>query len=151
MSYDDYHMLAIYLAKIIEVHRRLIAYIFVVRELGGSVGEGVREYDLLDVVIKFFRMFKLVLHNKALRVKVQDVLGVAPNKMSNSRWKRLGIRSLVLESLDHLRITGVALTMCTNAWRTLDALGIGDYLKTKSVQIQGYGYKSVALSKILLA
>ncbi|KAL2543188.1 ATP-dependent DNA helicase [Abeliophyllum distichum] len=54
-----------------------------------------------------------------------------PNKMPNSRWKRLGIRSLVLESSDHLRITGFALTMCTNAWRILDALGIEDLSQDK--------------------
>ncbi|CAA3020826.1 zeaxanthin epoxidase, chloroplastic-like [Olea europaea subsp. europaea] len=51
---------------------------------------------------------------------------------------RLGIRSLVLESSDSLRITGFALTMWTNAWRALDALGIGEYLRTKSVQIHGF-------------
>ncbi|KAL2468212.1 FAD/NAD(P)-binding oxidoreductase family protein [Forsythia ovata] len=51
---------------------------------------------------------------------------------------RLGIRSLVLESSDRLRITGFALTMWTNAWRALDALGIGEYLRTKSVQIHGF-------------
>ncbi|KAL2527980.1 FAD/NAD(P)-binding oxidoreductase family protein [Forsythia ovata] len=63
---------------------------------------------------------------------------------------KLGIQSLVLESLDHLRITGVALTMCTNAWKTLDALGIGDYLKTKSVQIHGFKpdlFKEIPRSK----
>ncbi|PSS31226.1 FAD-dependent urate hydroxylase [Actinidia chinensis var. chinensis] len=42
---------------------------------------------------------------------------------------RLGIRSLVLESSDKLRITGFALTLWTNAWRALDALGIGDSLR----------------------
>ncbi|KAL2558853.1 Zeaxanthin epoxidase [Forsythia ovata] len=83
-------------------------------------------------------------------VQVQDVLGVGHLIKCQIHDGR-GIRSLVLESLDHLRITGVALTMCTNAWRTLDALGIGDYLKTKSVQIHGYGYKSIALSRIRLA
>ncbi|XP_073047177.1 monooxygenase 2-like isoform X2 [Primulina eburnea] len=51
---------------------------------------------------------------------------------------RLGIRSLVLESSENLRITGFALTMWTNAWRALDALGIGDLLRKSSVQIQGY-------------
>ncbi|CAI9763822.1 unnamed protein product [Fraxinus pennsylvanica] len=51
---------------------------------------------------------------------------------------RLGIRSLVLESSDSLRISGFALTMWSNAWRALDALGIGEYLRTKSVQIHGF-------------
>ncbi|KAL2492251.1 FAD/NAD(P)-binding oxidoreductase family protein [Abeliophyllum distichum] len=73
--------------------------------------------QLLDVVIKFFRMFKL------------------------------GIKSLVLESSDHLRITGFALIMCTNACRILDALGIGDYLKTKSVQIHGGNSESKCVKR----
>ncbi|KAK4434650.1 Monooxygenase 2 [Sesamum alatum] len=51
---------------------------------------------------------------------------------------RLGIRTLVLESSDGLRITGFALTMWTNAWRALDALGIGDSLRAKSLQMQGF-------------
>lgn len=42
---------------------------------------------------------------------------------------RLGIRSLVLESAESLRITGFALTVWTNAWRALDAVGIGDSLR----------------------
>ncbi|KAK4387431.1 Monooxygenase 2 [Sesamum angolense] len=50
---------------------------------------------------------------------------------------RLGIRSMVLESSDGLRITGFALTMWTNAWRALDALGIGDSLRARSLRMQG--------------
>ncbi|XVF67959.1 hypothetical protein PTKIN_Ptkin10aG0164000 [Pterospermum kingtungense] len=42
---------------------------------------------------------------------------------------RLGIRSLVLESSDHLRITGFAFTTWKNAWKALDAIGIGESLR----------------------
>lgn len=49
-----------------------------------------------------------------------------------------------MESSDGLRITGFALTMWTNAWRALDAVGIGDSLRAKSVQIQGYVSLSIA-------
>ncbi|XP_021753040.1 uncharacterized protein LOC110718509 [Chenopodium quinoa] len=42
---------------------------------------------------------------------------------------RLGIKSLVLESSDTLRAAGIAFTTWTNAWRALDALGIGDSLR----------------------
>ncbi|KAE9445484.1 hypothetical protein C3L33_22617, partial [Rhododendron williamsianum] len=42
---------------------------------------------------------------------------------------RLGLRSLVLESSENLRITGFAITLMTNAWRALDALGIGNSLR----------------------
>ncbi|KAK4757180.1 hypothetical protein SAY87_007307 [Trapa incisa] len=42
---------------------------------------------------------------------------------------RLGIRSLVLESSDKLRTTGFAFSTWPNAWRALDAVGIGDSLR----------------------
>lgn len=42
---------------------------------------------------------------------------------------RLGLRSLVLESSESLRISGFALALWTNAWRALDALGIGNSLR----------------------
>ncbi|KAG4153168.1 hypothetical protein ERO13_D04G167950v2 [Gossypium hirsutum] len=42
---------------------------------------------------------------------------------------RLGIRSLVLESSDKLRITGFAFTTWSNAWKALDAIGIGESLR----------------------
>ncbi|KAG5542914.1 hypothetical protein RHGRI_015863 [Rhododendron griersonianum] len=42
---------------------------------------------------------------------------------------RLGLRSLVLESSESLRIAGFALTLWTNAWRALDAVGIDNSLR----------------------
>ncbi|XP_039039207.1 monooxygenase 2-like [Hibiscus syriacus] len=42
---------------------------------------------------------------------------------------RLGIRSLVLESSDKLRITGFAFTTWNNAWKALDVLCIGESLR----------------------
>ncbi|KAK6115289.1 hypothetical protein DH2020_007558 [Rehmannia glutinosa] len=51
---------------------------------------------------------------------------------------RLGVRSLVLESSDSLRLTGYALTLWPNGWRALDAVGVGDNLREKSVRIIGY-------------
>ncbi|KAI4297785.1 hypothetical protein L6164_037652 [Bauhinia variegata] len=50
---------------------------------------------------------------------------------------RLGIPSLVLESSDTLRVTGFALTIWTNAWKALDAVGVGDILRQQHVQIHG--------------
>ncbi|KAK3016588.1 LOW QUALITY PROTEIN: hypothetical protein RJ639_005861, partial [Escallonia herrerae] len=50
---------------------------------------------------------------------------------------RLGLRSLVLESSDSSRTTGFALTLWTNAWRALDAVGIGDSLRQRSVKLRG--------------
>ncbi|KAK3009218.1 hypothetical protein RJ639_013261 [Escallonia herrerae] len=50
---------------------------------------------------------------------------------------RLGVRSLVLESSDSLRITGFAFMTWTNAWKALDALGICDSLRQQHQQLQG--------------
>ncbi|WVY96185.1 hypothetical protein V8G54_028336, partial [Vigna mungo] len=49
---------------------------------------------------------------------------------------RLGVRSLVLEYSDSLRVTGFALTTWTNAWKALDALGVGDILRHQHLQLQ---------------
>nr|XP_009628629.1 monooxygenase 3-like [Nicotiana tomentosiformis] len=51
---------------------------------------------------------------------------------------RLGLRSLVLESSDSLRTTGFALALWTNAWRALDALGVGDTLRQHSLQFSRF-------------
>ncbi|XP_010028754.2 monooxygenase 2 [Eucalyptus grandis] len=50
---------------------------------------------------------------------------------------RLGIRSLVLESSDGLRTMGFSLTTWTNAWRALDAVGIGEPLRRQYSQLFG--------------
>ncbi|KAL5856133.1 hypothetical protein ACOSQ3_005967 [Xanthoceras sorbifolium] len=49
---------------------------------------------------------------------------------------RLGIRSLVLESSESLRVTGFAFTTWSNAWRALDAIGIGDSLRQQHQLIE---------------
>jgi hypothetical protein len=51
---------------------------------------------------------------------------------------RLGIRSLVLESSDGLRITGFAFATWTNAWKALDAVGLGDSLRANHQRLYGY-------------
>ncbi|KAE8008787.1 hypothetical protein FH972_005263 [Carpinus fangiana] len=50
---------------------------------------------------------------------------------------RLGIRSIVLEASDNLRSAGHGLMTFTNAWRALDALGIGDLLRQHHKKLQG--------------
>ncbi|CAN6321416.1 unnamed protein product [Urochloa humidicola] len=42
---------------------------------------------------------------------------------------RKGVRSLVLESSPTLRASGFAFTTWTNAFRALDALGVGDKIR----------------------
>ncbi|XP_074590871.1 monooxygenase 2-like [Curcuma longa] len=49
---------------------------------------------------------------------------------------RKGLGSLVLESSDTLRAAGFALNVWTNAWRALDALGVGDSLRRRHLRLQ---------------
>ncbi|XP_061364717.1 monooxygenase 3-like isoform X2 [Gastrolobium bilobum] len=56
---------------------------------------------------------------------------------SDALAHRLGIPSLVLESSDALRGTGFALTAWKNAWKALDAVGVGDILRQQHVQLFG--------------
>ncbi|KAI6701027.1 hypothetical protein NL676_015351 [Syzygium grande] len=59
---------------------------------------------------------------------------------------RVGIRCLVLESSDGLRTTGFALTTWTNAWRALDAVGIGELLRPQHNQLFGLQVTSTVSS-----
>ncbi|KAM3315312.1 hypothetical protein ACQJBY_033816 [Aegilops geniculata] len=50
---------------------------------------------------------------------------------------RKGVRCVVLESSPVLRTSGFAIAAWTNAFRALDALGVGDTIRAKHLQIQG--------------
>ncbi|PON89947.1 FAD/NAD(P)-binding domain containing protein [Trema orientale] len=50
---------------------------------------------------------------------------------------RVGMRSLVLEASDSLRTTGFAFITWTNAWKALDAVGIGDSLRQQHERLFG--------------
>ncbi|KAM0889863.1 hypothetical protein ACQ4PT_027442 [Festuca glaucescens] len=50
---------------------------------------------------------------------------------------RKGVRSVVLESSPALRTSGFAFMTWTNAFRALDALGVGDKMRNQHVQVQG--------------
>ncbi|KEH44372.1 putative FAD-binding domain, FAD/NAD(P)-binding domain-containing protein [Medicago truncatula] len=50
---------------------------------------------------------------------------------------RLGVRSLVLESSDSLRVSGFALTIWENAWKVLDVVGVGDILRHQHLRLHG--------------
>ncbi|XP_077246271.1 monooxygenase 2-like isoform X2 [Tasmannia lanceolata] len=49
----------------------------------------------------------------------------------------MGLQSLVLESSDSLRTSGFTFLAWSNAWKALDALGIGDSLRQHHIQLQG--------------
>ncbi|KAK0581346.1 hypothetical protein LWI29_012654 [Acer saccharum] len=61
---------------------------------------------------------------------------------------RLGIRSLVLESSETLRITGFALTTWSNAWRALDAVGIGHSLRQQHQLIERIVFTSTVSGEL---
>nr|CAD1818508.1 unnamed protein product [Ananas comosus var. bracteatus] len=51
--------------------------------------------------------------------------------------RRLGVAAAVLEQGASLRSGGTSLTLSTNGWRVLDALGVADELRAKFLRIQG--------------
>lgn len=51
---------------------------------------------------------------------------------------RLGIQSRVLEQAESLRTGGTSLTLFKNGWRVLDAIGVGDDLRSQFLEIQGF-------------
>ncbi|KAA0038505.1 3-hydroxybenzoate 6-hydroxylase-like [Cucumis melo var. makuwa] len=55
---------------------------------------------------------------------------------------RLGVRSLVLEQAESLRTGGTSLTLFKNGWRVLDAIGVGNVLRTQFLEFQGMVVKS---------
>ncbi|KAF3434746.1 hypothetical protein FNV43_RR21831 [Rhamnella rubrinervis] len=71
-------------------------------------------------------------HWKVTKELVPDTL---PKFLNNTF--RQGIRSLVLESLEHLRVSGFGLLTWTNAWKSLDAVGVGDSLRQEHERLLG--------------
>ncbi|KAL6902372.1 hypothetical protein ACP4OV_005248 [Aristida adscensionis] len=61
---------------------------------------------------------------------------------------RKGVRSLVLESSPALRASGFALTAWKNAFRALDALGIGDKIRKQHLQAQAYVVSTHPISNL---
>ncbi|KAM0892271.1 hypothetical protein ACQ4PT_025857 [Festuca glaucescens] len=61
---------------------------------------------------------------------------------------RKGVRSVVLESSPVLRTSGFAIMAWTNAFRALDALGVGDTIRSKHAQIQGVRIMSSSTGEV---
>ncbi|XP_039143477.1 monooxygenase 2-like [Dioscorea cayenensis subsp. rotundata] len=61
---------------------------------------------------------------------------------------RKGVRSVVLESSEVLRAAGFAFTTWTNAWKALDALGIGDELRRHHIRLEGLAIYSASSGAI---
>ncbi|KAL5723997.1 hypothetical protein ACHQM5_007318 [Ranunculus cassubicifolius] len=78
-------------------------------------------------------------------VQIEDIVivggGIAGLATSLS-LHRLGVRSLVLEQSESLRTGGTSLTLFKNGWRVLDAMGVGQELRTQFLEIQGLVIKA---------
>lgn len=44
----------------------------------------------------------------------------------------------MLEQAESLRTGGTSLTLFKNGWRVLDAIGVGNVLRTQFLELQGY-------------
>jgi 2-polyprenyl-6-methoxyphenol hydroxylase-like FAD-dependent oxidoreductase len=60
------------------------------------------------------------------------------------------VRSLVLESSPALRASGFAFATWKNAFRALDALGVGDKIRKQHLQVQTYVQFPVSDSLVIL-
>ncbi|KAL4616280.1 hypothetical protein ACB092_07G187300 [Castanea dentata] len=85
--------------------------------------------------------------------KVEDIVivgaGIA-GLTTSLGLQKLGIRSLVLESSHSLRITGFAFITWTNAWRALDAIGLGDSLRQQHKQFYSGDHEVRCVNRKLL-
>nr|CAB3497046.1 unnamed protein product [Digitaria exilis] len=63
---------------------------------------------------------------------------------------RKGVRSLVLESSPSLRASGFAFGTWKNAFRALDALGVGDKIRKQHLQAQTLRVVSLVTGEIVL-
>ncbi|KQK23585.1 monooxygenase 2 [Brachypodium distachyon] len=61
---------------------------------------------------------------------------------------RKGVRSVVLESSPVLRTSGFAFMTWTNAFRALDALGVGDKMRSQHLQVQGVRVMSSSTGEV---
>ncbi|KAJ4803186.1 FAD/NAD(P)-binding oxidoreductase family protein [Rhynchospora pubera] len=61
---------------------------------------------------------------------------------------RKGVKSLVLESSPTMRTSGFAFTTWSNAWRVLDALGVGDKVRDHHVLLESFSVMSAASGDI---
>ncbi|XP_078155933.1 monooxygenase 2-like [Carex rostrata] len=61
---------------------------------------------------------------------------------------RKGVKSLVLESSPAMRTTGFAFTIWTNAWRALDALGVGDKVRDHHLLLESITFLSATSGDI---
>uniref|UniRef100_N1R2X0 FAD-binding domain-containing protein n=1 Tax=Aegilops tauschii TaxID=37682 RepID=N1R2X0_AEGTA len=63
---------------------------------------------------------------------------------------RKGVRSMVLESSPALRTSGFAFMTWTNAFRALDALGVGDKMRSHHLQVQGGPHEARCVQRNVL-
>ncbi|KAI5058155.1 hypothetical protein GOP47_0026325 [Adiantum capillus-veneris] len=73
-------------------------------------------------------------------LKVQDVVivgGGIAGLATALALHRLGVKPMLLEQSDQLRIAGSSIGIWSNAWRALEALGVADSLRDKFLKLSG--------------
>ncbi|PAN51913.2 hypothetical protein PAHAL_9G600600 [Panicum hallii] len=75
--------------------------------------------------------------------------GLAAALGLHSNFCRKGVRSLVLESSPSLRASGFAFTTWKNAFRALDALGVGDKIREQHLQARALRVVASATGEIV--
>ncbi|MCO5583018.1 hypothetical protein L7F22_036924 [Adiantum nelumboides] len=73
-------------------------------------------------------------------VQVQDVVivgGGIAGLATALALHRLGVKPMLLEQSDRLRIAGSSIGIWSNAWRALEALGVADSLRSKFLKLSG--------------
>ncbi|XP_026389079.1 monooxygenase 3-like [Papaver somniferum] len=68
------------------------------------------------------------MENVEMREEVVIVAGGVAGLATALALKRVGVKSLVLERANELRVTGGSLTLFSNAWIALEALGVAQKL-----------------------
>lgn len=56
--------------------------------------------------------------------------------------RRLGVRSRVVEQAESLRTGGTSLSLSKNGWKVLDAIGVGDRIRSHFLEIEGIVVKA---------
>ncbi|XP_071696457.1 monooxygenase 2-like [Rutidosis leptorrhynchoides] len=94
---------------------------------------------------KTFKPGSLTINSAQSDIRKEEVViigaGIAGLSTAVSLHK-LGVRSLVLEQAGTLRTGGTSLTLFKNGWKILDALGVGDELRSQYLEVQGMELKT---------
>ncbi|GAA0156177.1 hypothetical protein LIER_38227 [Lithospermum erythrorhizon] len=83
------------------------------------------------------------LYPPSLRLLVFSLIGyIVTNYIVLLLCIRLGIKSKVLEQAEKMRTEGVSITLSKNGWTALDAIGVGNELRSQFLELKGIELKT---------